>query len=530
MKKLLLSFVLILAAVIPGYADIAAIVASGASYTGDGTPTEFSVGSGSVEGVCSFSLNTYNSSSKDLRIYANATLTITPAEGVIIQQVKFTDVNTKSPVITLESKDGSIATSNRVTTWTGSTKSEIVIKVTEQVRVKFIEITYEKDSKQLAGLSYDVTEVNAEIGEEFDAPRLVNPNGLEVEYTSSNPAVATVDAEGKVQILATGITTITATSPETEEYSAGKASYLIKATPKGMIMDELTAVAFGIKTSAAYSEYSYVSPITNISYTAMAYSSTGENFQIKTDVGKSGIVVTKNDEGYLVREVLVEWAEPGMTGTQVYVYVNDKAYTAPSQLHSTTTQGTLAGSITKDENIPVMIDKDACYVGIRSKEKVVQLHTVYVIWEKAPAKPAVPEVVVNEGDNTVTVTVDEGCTAYYKYAVVAGEEAPEAFDLEAETWYPVENNTIDLTQLPRTTGSEKIELTVKAVNAEGAESDVHTSTFANPGGVSGIADVELGEAAEAVYYNMQGVRMNGDLAPGLYIRRQGDKATKIIVK
>lgn len=46
----------------------------------------------------------------------------------------------------------------------------------------------------------------------------------------------------------------------------------------------------------------------------------------------------------------------------------------------------------------------------------------------------------------------------------------------------------------------------------------------------GVADIELGEEAPAEYYNLQGVRMNGELTPGLYIRRQGNKATKVIVK
>lgn len=45
----------------------------------------------------------------------------------------------------------------------------------------------------------------------------------------------------------------------------------------------------------------------------------------------------------------------------------------------------------------------------------------------------------------------------------------------------------------------------------------------------GIADVEV-ENAPVEYYNLQGVRMNGELTPGLYIRRQGNTATKVIVK
>ncbi|MDE6334057.1 MAG: chitobiase/beta-hexosaminidase C-terminal domain-containing protein, partial [Muribaculaceae bacterium] len=45
-----------------------------------------------------------------------------------------------------------------------------------------------------------------------------------------------------------------------------------------------------------------------------------------------------------------------------------------------------------------------------------------------------------------------------------------------------------------------------------------------------IADVELDENAPAEYYNLQGVRMEGELTPGLYIRRQGNKTAKVIVK
>lgn len=49
---------------------------------------------------------------------------------------------------------------------------------------------------------------------------------------------------------------------------------------------------------------------------------------------------------------------------------------------------------------------------------------------------------------------------------------------------------------------------------------------------SGIADVVVDEAdAPVEYFNLQGVRMNGDnLAPGIYVKRQGSKATKVLVK
>ena len=37
--------------------------------------------------------------------------------------------------------------------------------------------------------------------------------------------------------------------------------------------------------------------------------------------------------------------------------------------------------------------------------------------------------------------------------------------------------------------------------------------------------------APVEFYNLQGVRMDSDnLAPGIYIRRQGNKATKVLVR
>jgi len=47
---------------------------------------------------------------------------------------------------------------------------------------------------------------------------------------------------------------------------------------------------------------------------------------------------------------------------------------------------------------------------------------------------------------------------------------------------------------------------------------------------AGIADVAVDAEAPVEYYNLQGVRMQGDMAPGLYIRRQGNQATKVLVK
>ena len=51
---------------------------------------------------------------------------------------------------------------------------------------------------------------------------------------------------------------------------------------------------------------------------------------------------------------------------------------------------------------------------------------------------------------------------------------------------------------------------------------------------SGVENISISDAesdAEAVYYNLQGVRVNNsNLTPGLYIRRAGTTSTKVLVK
>lgn len=51
------------------------------------------------------------------------------------------------------------------------------------------------------------------------------------------------------------------------------------------------------------------------------------------------------------------------------------------------------------------------------------------------------------------------------------------------------------------------------------------------GDPSGIADVEVAGDSAAEYFNLQGVRVAEDaLSAGLYIKRQGNKSTKVIIK
>ena len=128
------------------------------------------------------------------------------------------------------------------------------IKVGDEVVVKGnlkkYETTYEFDAdnqlvslkrdKQQAGLAYEEKEHTANVGEDFTEPALTNPNSLTVTYSSSNTALATVDATtGEVSILAAGKVTIIASSAADATYAAGSASYNITITDPSLAVATL---------------------------------------------------------------------------------------------------------------------------------------------------------------------------------------------------------------------------------------------------------------------------------------------------
>ena len=95
-----------------------------------------------------------------------------------------------------------------------------------------VQITWETSDapqKEAAGLAFETAEFTINLGDEFTAPTLTNPNGLAVTYTSSNEEVAMVDeATGEIVLMdAAGETTITASFAGNDNYYEGSASYTL---------------------------------------------------------------------------------------------------------------------------------------------------------------------------------------------------------------------------------------------------------------------------------------------------------------
>lgn len=88
-------------------------------------------------------------------------------------------------------------------------------------------------SKTPAGISFAAKEMYAVPKSPAEAVALDNPNGLTVTYSSSDESVVSVDAAtGAIMVKAVGTAVISATTPETDEYAEGKASYTVNVVNK----------------------------------------------------------------------------------------------------------------------------------------------------------------------------------------------------------------------------------------------------------------------------------------------------------
>lgn len=85
---------------------------------------------------------------------------------------------------------------------------------------------FQGEAKKNAGLSWGTASRTVTIGsDENKFPTLTNGNNLAVTYSSSDEAVATINAEGVITLVAAGTTTIAAAFAGNDEYEAQTVSY-----------------------------------------------------------------------------------------------------------------------------------------------------------------------------------------------------------------------------------------------------------------------------------------------------------------
>ena len=136
------------------------------------------------------------------------------------------------------------------------------------------------------------------------------------------------------------------------------------------------------------------------------------------------------------------------------------------------------------------------------------------------------------GGIIITITAPEGCALWYSLTQGKANPITKAPAMYANVDNDFESKDIDLKKVDSGKATDILvqkegKLTYYSENAKGIQSHDVVVNFSGQTGVEDIiADENNGEVE---YFNLQGVRV-ANPENGVYIRRQGNKATKVLVK
>lgn len=262
MKKLLLSLATMALAASAASADTASwdfnkedaygfATQSGNSSVYETAITSLKEGDVTMSFTGNYRLWNYTSQSRyELRCMKGSTVTISVPEGATINSITFT-----GQTLFRFSFDENVVTASEENSGTNATftcNGEKAIFTATDGRVDISTVTVEytnvviPDGKKPAGLAF--SETNVVTYSKFATwPTLENPNNLPVTYTSSDENVIKVIDYGGGFIVTSlinfGTATVTATSEETDEFAAGRASYTVTYKPSANNIGQMLTYA-----------------------------------------------------------------------------------------------------------------------------------------------------------------------------------------------------------------------------------------------------------------------------------------------
>ncbi len=182
---------------------------------------------------------------------------------------------------------------------------------------------------------------------------------------------------------------------KTTPVTATDTYYAVFATPPGtggggggsettiddVLTRETTGVTSGSTTYASWSDKTATSSATSSAIYAGNSAGGNDAIQLRSNNSNSGIVTTTS--GGKATHVEVEWQSATTTDRKLDIYGRNVAYSAATELYSTSTQGTKLGSITCGTSTEFEITGDYEYIGLRSNSGAMYLISVTITWSSA---------------------------------------------------------------------------------------------------------------------------------------------------
>ena len=379
-------------------------------------------------------------------------------------------------------------------------------------------------------LSWPVSTFTAYLDEDNKFPVLKNPYNLPISYsiTASASGIATIDkATGAITLVGVGSTKVRATytAPDDSEYKGTWKEYTLNVAKRNSPHETTYTFDFSKKDFGA-----------NTVYGMAVHSGSSDNTYEKNTsiIERKGVklTITPPSSGNAHRI----WDTKG--AIDLRMYLSSMTFSVPEGGFIKSVEFTQSGS---DWTAPKINDTSTTLSGLKwtaaddvnsvkftftAKSFIKGITVTYDL-----GKPA-PPCIVTETETTIHVSCDENCTLEYKKVVYTpkanGPARANSIVDDAADWTPLDGNTVEIEKFNEDNYGKQF--TFRAKHASGAVSD-ETAFAVNAGGTTtGVESVEAEEAdAPVEYFNLQGVRvMNPD--KGLFIRRQGNRVEKVMMK
>ena len=337
----------------------------------------------------------------------------------------------------------------------------------------------EGGAKKPVELTFDAETASAIVGEEFTAPKLTcSVDGLEISYSSSNTAVATVAADGKVTPVAGGQTEITARFAGNNEYSGAQAKYVLTVVAVVNSMAEFEALKPQGPKQPVDAKINF--PFT-VTYQGVGTTSTSISTKHTYVVADNVPMLVYGDEtpDYEVGDVI----PTGWTAT--YKSPNSAKYYCAVVVEAP------KSSSEKKTFAPTVVEN----------VKNLTRYGVYMVKD-----------VTFENGTTPTVTGD----IYGTYTEIDGRDETENKEIKFRQYFGLDN-----------LAAGKYNVTF-VVEDNGAGGQILCPVKYELVQGTGVESIEEDETP-AEYFTLEGIRVENP-AKGIYIRRQGEKVTKVLIK
>lgn len=186
------------------------------------------------------------------------------------------------------------------------TGASTTIQINQTTTVKAMAVIDGKANSTIASATYteqkadpnnhwSVEAYTATIGGSNSFPTFTTSSDGDITYTSSNTNAAIIASNGDITLVNPGVTTITASTPETATYMAGEASYIltVKNAPLST-MDAIFAKATGVGSTATDVEVAFNNWVIS--------GASGSNAYL-TD-GTKGLIIYGSSHGFEVGDIL----------------------------------------------------------------------------------------------------------------------------------------------------------------------------------------------------------------------------------